>query len=52
MVAIAQSGFIWANMDVIGQSGCIRQSGCIWEKVVVNGANWFYFGKSVCIPEK
>ena len=42
-------------MVVFGQSGCIRQSPCIRERVVVFGqrgcirAKWLYSGKSRCV---
>ena len=39
-------------MFLIGQSVCIRQSGCIRAKMVVFGQKLMYSSKSVCIRAK
>ena len=51
-VVFEQKGEHLGKVVEFGQSGCIRESGCFWAKLVVYGQTWLYSGKNCCTQEK
>ena len=47
VVVFLKCGCVWAKWLRLGKNGFIRESCCIWAKVVVFGQKWLYSDNAI-----